>query len=112
MTADFGKERSQYVPASSGFKEGDSIRRFISEGVGALADYIPERAPTMKELGDVVESVVKAFEGGSRYLSERDIPEIAEDVTQLIRRYPIRSLWVGLSLGFLVGRVAFARRLN
>jgi Cft2 family RNA processing exonuclease len=110
MTTGFGTERSQQMRPSSGSKEGNYIRGFIPEGVGTLAEHLPQRAPTMRRLGEFVESAVEALEGGGRAIFEHDAFEVAQQVSQIIKKYPKQALLVGLSVGFLFGRFAFARQ--
>jgi hypothetical protein len=78
--------------------------------MGSAAERIRERVPQEGKAGRVAERVAQTLENSSRYLSEHDVPEIADDVTQLVKRYPMQSMWVGLGIGFLLARIVGARR--
>jgi hypothetical protein len=46
--------------------------------------------------------IVDGFESASNYLQERKLEHLREDFRGLVRRYPVRSLLIGLGLGFLL----------
>jgi hypothetical protein len=48
--------------------------------------------------------VADALESSGRYLQEEGVKDVAEDVTNLIRRYPIPALLIGLAAGYLVAK--------
>jgi hypothetical protein len=44
------------------------------------------------------------LDSGGAYLQEHDLRGMADDMTNLIRRYPIQSLLVGIGVGFLLAK--------
>jgi hypothetical protein len=66
----------------------ESMGRTASDRLTRAADNLAERT----------ESV-----GG--YLQDHDVRAMADDVADVIRRYPVQSLLVGLGMGFMLGRL-------
>jgi hypothetical protein len=46
---------------------------------------------------------------GGRYLQEHDLGDMADDMTSVVRRYPLPALCIGFGVGFLLG-MALTRR--
>lgn len=76
----------------------------VGSGMHSLGEKIHEKAPEQGVLGKTAECVANTLEAGGRYLEEKKISGMAEDVTNLIRRNPIPALLVGIGLGFLLAR--------
>jgi hypothetical protein len=49
--------------------------------------------------------VADRMRGAGRYLRETDMRGMVTDMTDMIRRYPLQTLMVGIGLGFVVGRI-------
>ena len=71
----------------------------------SAADTIRERAPRDGMWGTAATAVADRLEGAGMYLQEENLAAIAEDVGSIIRRYPVQSLLVGATIGFLLGRI-------
>jgi ElaB/YqjD/DUF883 family membrane-anchored ribosome-binding protein len=110
MAIDRSQEGSQREGVSNVTAGGQRPLQSMAEGIGSAAERIREKAPQEGRAGRVAERVAQTLENGSRYLSEHDVPEIADDVTQLVKRYPMQTMWVGLGVGFLLGRIITLRR--
>ena len=77
----------------------------IGEKVKSLADVIRGKAPREGKIGTTATKVAGGLESASHYLEEKKFDHLGEDLRGLVRRYPLRSLLIGLGLGFLlVGR--------
>jgi hypothetical protein len=74
----------------------------------SLAGTIRDQAPKDGVLGTAASGVASTLESGGAYLQEHNLHGMAEGVTDLIRRYPLPAILVGVGVGFLVGR--FSRR--
>jgi ElaB/YqjD/DUF883 family membrane-anchored ribosome-binding protein len=81
----------------------------MGSGMTSAAERIRERAPQEGRAGRIAEKVASTLETGGRYLAERDVPAIADDVAGVVTRYPMQSMWVGLGVGFLLGRLISSR---
>jgi hypothetical protein len=90
---------------------GSDLAERAGEAVGSLGTQMQNLAGTIREkvpqegwMGTAAESVAGTLETGGRYLKDQDLSDIADDVTGLIRRYPVQAVLVGIGLGFLVAR--------
>jgi uncharacterized protein YjbJ (UPF0337 family) len=68
----------------------------------SLASAIREKAPREGKIGATATKVAGGLESASNYLQEKKFDYLGEDVRGLVRRYPLRSILVGLGLGFLL----------
>jgi len=50
------------------------------------------------------QAVAGALETGGKYLEDKNISGMADDLTELIKRNPIPALLLGVGLGFLLAR--------
>jgi len=70
------------------------------ENVGhAVRDYTP------KALGTAGEAIADRLEGGGRYLEEKGMSGVGDDLTKLIRNNPVPALLAGIGLGFVLARL-------
>lgn len=76
----------------------------IGEQMETLAGKVREKAPAEGTLGTAASSVADKLEGASAYLQEKGFDDMVEDLTALVRRYPIQSLLIGMGFGYLLGR--------
>jgi uncharacterized protein YjbJ (UPF0337 family) len=83
-------------------KKANETAPVIGEKMKSLASVIREKAP---RLATSASKVADGLESASNYLQEKKFEHLGEDFKGLVRRYPLRSLLLGLGLGFLlVGR--------
>jgi ElaB/YqjD/DUF883 family membrane-anchored ribosome-binding protein len=91
--------------------------RKVKDTLSSVFDSIRESSPrdTMRKTGEAADQVkqrtAEAAGQVRHYLEERSLPEMVDDMTALIRRYPIQSLLVGAAFGMLLGRKR-GRRYN
>jgi uncharacterized protein YjbJ (UPF0337 family) len=77
----------------------------IGEKMKSLASVIRGKAPREGKIGTTATKVAGGLESASHYLEEKKFDHLGEDFRGLVRRYPVRSLLIGLGLGFLlIGR--------
>jgi uncharacterized protein YjbJ (UPF0337 family) len=74
----------------------------IGEKMKSLASVIREKAPREGALGTSANKVAKGLESASYYLQEKKFDHLGEDFRGLVRRFPLKTLLIGLGLGFLV----------
>jgi hypothetical protein len=64
---------------------------------------IRDRAPYESVRG-TTNRVADTLESAGSYLEDRNIDGMLEDLTGMIRRYPVQVLLAGIALGFLLAR--------
>jgi hypothetical protein len=100
-------------------KLGDEAKSFASniahkaesatEAVGAcmesFGETLCEHSPQHGMLGDAGQALGEKLENGGRYLEEKGLKGIGDDVTNFIRSNPVPSLLVGMGVGFLIAKI-------
>jgi len=82
----------------------DSALSTVGEKITSFADSIRENSPAKEStIGSAAGAVADGLQVSGDYLRKNGISEITKDVTDVIRRNPIRSLWVGTGIGLLIG---------
>jgi uncharacterized protein YjbJ (UPF0337 family) len=76
----------------------------VGEKIGSLADVIREKAPHEGAVGTAATTVAEKLDVAGSYLQEKDLNHVLNDVSNMIRRYPVPSLLVGLGIGYLLAR--------
>lgn len=87
----------------------DSAIASVGEGMNAIAGTIRANAPSDGVLGTAAASVAESLHTGGDYLTKNGLGEMGKDLTEVIRKHPMSSLWVGLGVGVLLGS-ALVRR--
>jgi hypothetical protein len=73
-------------------------------GFENLADTVRERGPSSGTLGTASRAVADTLDSTGHYIEDRNLSGMAEDLTGMIKRNPIPALFIGLGVGFLLGR--------
>jgi hypothetical protein len=55
-------------------------------------------------LGTATRTVADGLEGAGKYLEDKNLTGMMDDMTGLIKRNPVPAVLLGLGIGFLVGR--------
>jgi hypothetical protein len=76
----------------------------VTETVGTAATKAQEMA------GSAATAVTDTAAGVGTYVQEKGLQGLSEDLTQLIRRYPVPALLVGLGIGFVLARTVGKRQ--
>jgi hypothetical protein len=97
------KDKAEEWASAAGSKIADA-KETVGEGIENLGGKLRGVAPERGRLHDVAESVAGGLETAGQYLQEHDFGEMGENVTDLIRRYPVQAVLVGLGIGFLLAR--------
>lgn len=90
----------QYA-STAGDKADDAVES-VGSGMKSFAGTLRENMPNKGMLGSASESVAGALESGGRYLEEKGLSGIGNDMTDLIKRNPIPAVLLALGLGFLI----------
>ena len=70
----------------------------VAETAGTVATKVQEMA------GAVATTVTATVAGAGTYLQEKGVEGLSADLTELIRRYPVPALLIGLGIGWLLSR--------
>jgi len=97
-------EKAQNVASTVAEKTDDAISS-VGSGMTSLAGTIREKGPHSGMLGSAATRVAGGLQTGGEYLREHGMGDMFNDLTGVVRRYPIQSLLVGFGIGFLLARV-------
>jgi len=97
-------DKAQEMASSTG-KRVEEATSALGGRVQSVADTLRERGPQEGMLGTATGAVADRLDSAGRYLQEEGLAGMAEDVTELIRRNPIPSMFVGIGIGFLLARL-------
>ena len=71
--------------------------------MNALGGTVRKAAPQCGAVGSAATTVADQLQAGGRYLEGHDLREMGNDLTAVVRHYPIQSVLVGFGLGCLLG---------
>jgi len=86
-------------------RKADDAAGSVGGGIQSLADTVRDKGPSSGMLGKATETVAGALEHTGKYLEDKQLSGMAEDVTGLIKKNPIPALLIGMGVGFLLGRM-------
>jgi len=92
--------------ASEKTKQGMNV---VGNKMTSLAGSIRESAPTEGRMGTAASKVADSLESSGQYLKEHGFGDIADDVSNVIRKYPMQSLFIGVGVGVLLGSAIFRK---
>jgi len=75
----------------------------VGEKMTSLADQLREHAPREGTLGNAASTVADSLRTSGRYLQEHDFQDMGQDMTRLVRNYPVQSLLFAFGIGALMG---------
>jgi hypothetical protein len=76
----------------------------VTQTAGMAADKAQEVA------GSAATAVTDTVAGVGTYVQDKGVLGLSEDLTGLIRRYPVPALLIGLGIGFVLGRSVRTRQ--
>lgn len=95
--------QSRDIAGNLGEKAGQALSS-VGEQIHTLASNLRERVPQEGMLGSAAAMVADGLETGSQYIQQQNFDDMMEDVSTVIRRYPIQSVLIGMGVGFLVAK--------
>jgi len=96
-------DKAQEIGATAANKANEAAT-VVGDKIGSLASVIREKAPREGTVATAATAVVDGLESTSSYLREKKFEHLANDVTALVRTYPVQSILVGVGLGYLLAR--------
>jgi len=94
--------KAQNLAGAAAERTDDAISA-VGERMSGLAGTIRQSGPREGVLGSATAKVADNLKAGGDYLKEHGVSEMAEDMTTLVKRYPVQSLLVGFGVGLLIG---------
>lgn len=99
------KAKAQELGAAAAEKVGGATK-MVGEKISSLAGTLRESAPQEGPLGSAAQTVASQLDNAGSYLRDSTLENVTQDVSGLIRRYPIPSLLIGVGIGYLLSRRA------
>lgn len=109
-----GQERQEPAQTGAGTDTTGSTEPTRGGAVAHRFDEATTRAGRrVEEMGykareritTAADTVAEKAQSVGSFLQERDIAGMADDVADVIRRYPVQSVLVGIGAGFMLGRM-------
>jgi uncharacterized protein YjbJ (UPF0337 family) len=76
----------------------------VGEKMTSLAGAIRDNTPAQGTLGSAANAVANQLDTAGSYLQTANWENMAKDLSDVIRRYPLQSLLVGVGIGYLMAR--------
>jgi hypothetical protein len=81
----------------------------VGHGIQNLAGQVRDNTPQAGVLGAASRAVADGLEGTGKYLEEKNLSGMMEDINGLVKRNPVPAILLALGIGFLVGRALSSR---
>jgi hypothetical protein len=88
--------------ASKAGEKADSATSSVGSGMKNLADTVRENTPHSGMLGTASEQVASGLEAGGKYLEDKGLSGIGDDLAGLIKNHPIPAVLIGIGIGYLI----------
>jgi ElaB/YqjD/DUF883 family membrane-anchored ribosome-binding protein len=76
----------------------------VGSGMRSLADTVRHQGPDSGMLGSAKQTVAETLDETGKYIEEKNLKGMVDDVSGLIKRNPLPAVLIGLGIGFLLGR--------
>lgn len=97
------KAKVQVLGTAAAEKVGGATK-VVGEKMSSLAGTIRENVPQEGTIGSAAQTVANQLDNAGSYLQDKALGNMTQDVSELIRRYPIPSLLIGVGIGYLLSR--------
>lgn len=97
------KAKAQELGTAAAEKVGGATK-VVGEQISSLAGTIREKVSQEGTIGSAAQTVANQLDNAGSYLQDKALGNMTQDVSELIRRYPIPSLLIGVGLGYLLSR--------
>jgi len=78
----------------------------VGSGMKNLADTVREHTPHSGMLGAASEQVASGLEAGGKYLQDKGLSGMGDDLAGLIKTHPIPAVLIGIGIGYLIASAA------
>jgi hypothetical protein len=90
-------------------KKADEGLHAVGSGLKSFGKNVGNVAPKSGIAKDGLSAVADTLQNTGKYLEEEGLSGIAEDMIKVVKRNPIPALFVGMGVGFLLGRAISSR---
>ncbi|MCI0455760.1 MAG: hypothetical protein L0Z62_02105 [Gemmataceae bacterium] len=94
--------KAQEAASAAAGKAEDALSA-VGGRMSSLAGTLREKAPQEGMIGSAASTVADQLQAGGHYLQEHGFREMTDDLTAVIRHYPVQSVLVALGIGFFAG---------
>jgi hypothetical protein len=96
-------DKARDAASTVGHKAEDATAS-VGQGIQHLGDRLRNAGPQSGVLGRATGTVADALHDTGKYLEDRNLHGMVDDLSSAIRRNPIPALLIGVGLGFLIAR--------
>jgi uncharacterized protein YjbJ (UPF0337 family) len=89
-------------PAAAAATAANQATSAVGERLGSLAGVVRDQTPREGTAGRAASAVAEKLETAGSYLQGKKVEHVAGDVTDLMRRYPLAALLIGLGMGYFL----------
>lgn len=86
-------------------RKADDLTAGAGAGIHGLGNTLERNLPHDGMLGSASQAVAGAVRDGGAYIEEAKLSGMTEDVTNLIRRYPVPAVLIAVGVGWMLSRV-------
>jgi hypothetical protein len=80
----------------------ESATSSVGSGLQSAAGALRENMPNRGMLGSAAGAVADTLESSGRYLEDKGLSGMSDDIAGVIKRYPIPAVLLALGLGYLI----------
>ena len=88
----------------------DDTRSSVGSSIKQMGESLRSATPEDSMMHDAAGSVASTLETAGQYISEHGFDNMAEDMTNMIRRNPIPAVCIAAGIGFLLARASTSSR--
>jgi len=100
--ASSGADKARDMANTAGQKATELTSR-VGTGMESLGDTIREHAPS-GTMGSMANRVADNLEHGGQFLRQEGLQGLGDEMSSMIKRNPIPSVFLGIALGYLLAR--------
>jgi ElaB/YqjD/DUF883 family membrane-anchored ribosome-binding protein len=99
------EEHHKHPYVDSAVEQTGRILKSLSQKVRSVADSLREESGPRQRVGKTVEKVANKLESSADYLSRGNPSALGEEISGVVKRYPMRTVGICLGVGLLIGAV-------
>jgi hypothetical protein len=107
-TARQAGQKAQEVAAGA-MERATETMSTVGEKMTSLAGNIREQAPQGGMVGGTAAAVADGLEAGSRYFQDQGLQQMADDLSGVVRRYPMMTVLTCIGVGWCLGALMCRR---